>query len=93
MLNLFFSCNSEYIKRSCLLLIFSRYGTPDELKELIDTAHGHGILVILDVVHSHSSKNTMDGLNEFDGTQGCYFHDNPRGYHDLWDSRLFDYTK
>ena len=73
--------------------VSSRYGTPDELKRLIDTAHGEGLLVILDVVHSHASKNTMDGLNQFDGTNGCYFHDNPRGYHDLWDSRLFDYTK
>ena len=34
---------------------------PDELKELIDTAHGMGIQVLLDVVHSHSSKmSTMD---------------------------------
>lgn len=72
---------------------FSRYGTPDELKELIDVAHGNGILVLLDVVHSHAAKNVMDGLNEFDGTQTCYFHSGGRGIHSLWDSRLFDYTK
>ncbi|KAK0173921.1 hypothetical protein PV328_007057 [Microctonus aethiopoides] len=69
----------------------SRYGTPDELKELIDTAHAHGIYVLLDVVHSHASKNTCDGLNMFDGTDSCFFHPPPRGEHPLWDSRLFNY--
>jgi 1,4-alpha-glucan branching enzyme len=73
--------------------MFSRYGTPDELKELIDEAHARGITVLLDVVHSHACKNTVDGLNQFDGTNGCYFHDNSRGFHDLWDSRLFNYTE
>lgn len=71
----------------------SRYGTPDELKELIDTAHSHGITVLLDLVHSHASKNVVDGLNLFDGTNACYFHDGARGNHDLWDSRLFNYTE
>ena len=71
----------------------SRYGTPEELKELIDTAHSLGLVVLLDVVHSHASKNSADGINQFDGTNGCFFHDNARGFHDLWDSRLFDYTK
>lgn len=71
----------------------SRFGTPCELKELIDVAHGLGIYVLLDVVHSHASKNTLDGLNEFDGTTACYFHDGPRGSHPLWDSRLFNYSE
>ncbi|XP_059170657.1 1,4-alpha-glucan-branching enzyme-like [Physella acuta] len=71
----------------------SRYGTPEELKELVDTAHQYGIVVLLDVVHSHASKNTVDGLNQFDGTNSCYFHDGGRGTHDLWDSRLFNYTE
>ncbi|KAM9321278.1 1,4-alpha-glucan-branching enzyme [Gastrophryne carolinensis] len=70
----------------------SRYGTPDDLKELIDVAHSMGIVVLLDVVHSHASKNSEDGLNQFDGTTSCFFHDEPRGNHDLWDSRLFDYS-
>ncbi|KAJ3045072.1 alpha-1,4-glucan branching enzyme [Rhizophlyctis rosea] len=69
----------------------SRCGTPEDLMELIDTAHGMGITVLLDVVHSHASKNTLDGLNEFDGTDHCYFHEGGRGRHDLWDSRLFNY--
>lgn len=69
----------------------SRYGTPDELKELIDTAHSVGITVLLDVVHSHACKNVLDGINQFDGTNSCFFHDGSRGSHELWDSRLFNY--
>jgi len=71
----------------------SRYGTPDDLKELIDVAHSMGITVLLDVVHSHASKNSEDGLNKFDGTDSCFFHSGPRGTHRIWDSRLFDYAK
>ncbi|CDW53286.1 1,4 alpha glucan branching enzyme [Trichuris trichiura] len=71
----------------------SRYGTPEELKLLIDVAHSYGMIVLLDVIHSHACKNTADGLNQWDGTNGCYFHDNYRGFHDLWDSRLFNYTE
>ncbi|XP_037089973.1 1,4-alpha-glucan-branching enzyme-like isoform X2 [Pollicipes pollicipes] len=70
----------------------SRYGTPEELKQLIDTAHGLGIYVLLDVVHSHASKNVLDGLNEFDGSDSCFFHGGSRGVHSLWDSRLFNYS-
>ena len=51
----------------------SRYGTPEELKELIDTAHGLGLSVLLDIVHSHASKNIEDGLNMWDGTDSGYF--------------------
>ncbi|CAM1509309.1 Fc.00g030480.m01.CDS01 [Cosmosporella sp. VM-42] len=69
----------------------SRYGTPEDLKELIDTAHGLGLVVLLDVVHSHASKNVLDGINEFDGTDHQYFHGGGRGRHDQWDSRLFNY--
>lgn len=69
----------------------SRYGTPDELKELIDTAHSLGITVLLDIVHSHACKNVLDGLNMFDGTDYLYFHGGAKGRHELWDSRLFNY--
>lgn len=69
----------------------SRYGTPEELKELIDTAHSMGLTVLLDVVHSHASKNVLDGLNNFDGTDHQYFHGGGKGVHDQWDSRLFNY--
>lgn len=69
----------------------SRYGPPVHLKELIDTAHGLGIVVLLDVVHSHASKNVLDGLNMFDGSDHLYFHSGEKGRHELWDSRLFNY--
>jgi len=71
--------------------VSSRYGTPEELMELIDTAHGMGITVLLDVVHSHACKNVADGINEFDGTDHQYFHGGIKGRHELWDSRLFNY--
>ena len=72
---------------------FSRYGTPDEFKALVDECHKHGIVVLLDIVHSHACKNVLDGLNQFDGTDAGFFHSGPKGYHPLWDSRLFNYSK
>jgi 1,4-alpha-glucan branching enzyme len=71
----------------------SRFGTPEELKELIDAAHGAGISVIMDLVHSHAIRNERDGLSRFDGTTNLYFHDGSRGWHDAWDSRCFNYSK
>ena len=71
----------------------SRFGTPEELKALIDAAHGLGLLVFLDVVHSHAVKNLHEGLNLFDGTDYQYFHSGGRGQHPAWDSLLFDYAK
>src|SRR5665213_2682841 len=53
---------------SNLYAVSSRFGTPEELKKLIDTAHGMGIRVLIDLVHSHAVKNTQEGLNLFDGT-------------------------
>lgn len=73
--------------------ISSRYGTPEDLKELIDTAHSYGIVVFLDIVHSHASKNVSDGLNEYDGSDYQYFHGGVKGNHELWDSKLFNYGK
>lgn len=70
-----------------------RYGNPDGLKRLVDKAHEYGLTVLLDVVHSHASKNVMDGLNMFDGTDSCFFHAGSRGVHSLWDSRLFNYRE
>ena len=71
----------------------SRFGTPEELKSLIDAAHGLGLLVIMDLVHSHAVKNINEGLNRFDGTDHQYFHAGPRGDHVAWDSLCFDYSK
>lgn len=71
----------------------SRFGTPEELKSLINAAHSLGIAVIMDLVHSHAVKNINEGLNEFDGSEDGYFHAGDRGYHVGWDSKLFNYGK
>jgi 1,4-alpha-glucan branching enzyme len=71
----------------------SRCGTPEELKGLIDAAHGLGLRVLLDLVHSHAVKNINEGLNHFDGTEHQYFHAGGRGQHPAWDSLCFDYAK
>jgi 1,4-alpha-glucan branching enzyme len=71
----------------------SRFGTPEDLRELIDTAHGMGIAVIMDLVHSHAVRNEVEGLSRFDGSYSLYFHDGARGEHPGWNSRLFDYGK
>ena len=71
----------------------SRFGTPEQLKKLIDTAHGMGLSVIMDIVHSHSVKNVHEGLNQFDGTDHQYFHAGARGEHPAWGSMCFDYSK
>ena len=71
----------------------SRFGTPDDLKHLIDDAHGLGIAVIMDLVHSHAVKNEQEGLGRFDGTPYQYFHGGDRREHPAWDSLLFDYAK
>ena len=71
----------------------SRFGTPEELKELVDAAHGAGLAVIMDLVHSHSVKNEREGLSLFDGTPYQYFHNGLSGWHEAWDSRCFDYGK
>ncbi len=77
---------------SNLFAVSSRFGTPEDLKELIDTAHGLGLSVLLDVVHSHAIKNINEGLNLFDGTDYQYFHSGPRGQHVAWDSLCFNYA-
>jgi len=78
---------------SSFFAVSSRFGTPEDLKLLIDTAHGLGLRVLLDIVHSHAVKNTAEGLNGFDGTDFQYFHSGPRGLHPAWDSLVFDYAK
>ena len=71
----------------------SRFGTPDELKELIDTAHKMGISVIMDIVHSHAVKNEVEGLGNFAGDPNQYFYAGDRHEHPAWDSLCFDYGK
>jgi 1,4-alpha-glucan branching enzyme len=71
----------------------SRFGSPEDLKYLVNKAHGLGLTAIMDIVHSHAVKNFAEGLNEFDGSENQYFHAGGRGYHEGWDSKLFDYGK
>ena len=71
----------------------SRFGTPDELKYLINKAHGMGIRVLLDVVHSHAVGNSLEGINLFDGTDYQFFHKGDQGNHPAWGTKCFDYDK
>ncbi|MBQ7195225.1 MAG: alpha amylase C-terminal domain-containing protein [Bacteroidales bacterium] len=71
----------------------SRFGTPDEFKHLVDDAHGMGISVIMDIVHSHSVDNEAEGLSRFDGRDDLYFYSGPQGHHPAWGSPCFDYGK
>ena len=71
----------------------SRFGTPEEFKRLVDDAHGKGIAVVMDIVHSHSVDNEAEGLSNFDGREDLYFYNGPQGRHPAWGSRCFDYGK
>ena len=71
----------------------SWYGENDDLKSLINTAHEMGLNVIMDLVHSHAVKNTIEGINLFDGTDYQFFHEGDEGNHPDWNSKLFDYHK
>jgi 1,4-alpha-glucan branching enzyme len=71
----------------------SRFGTPEDLMALVDAAHGLGIAVIMDIVHSHAVKNEIEGLSKLDGSYSLYFHNGSRGDHPAWNTRLFDYGK
>ena len=71
----------------------SRFGTPEELKALIDTAHSMGIAVIMDLVHSHAVKNEVEGLGNLAGDPNQFFYPGDRHTHNQWDSLCFDYGK
>ena len=71
----------------------SRFGYPEELKYLVNKAHEMGITVLLDLVHSHAVRNTVEGINAFDGTEYQFFHDGPKGDHPAWGTKCFNYGK
>lgn len=66
----------------------SRFGSPHELQQLVDAAHGYGLLVLFELVHSHASANTREGLSALD-----YFAEGELGWHAEWGTRMFDYTR
>ncbi|WP_421919571.1 alpha amylase C-terminal domain-containing protein [Marinifilum sp.] len=78
---------------SSLFAASSRFGNPEELKLLIDEAHSMGIMVIMDLVHSHAVKNELEGLGLFDGSPHQFFHADERREHVAWDSLCFNYGK
>lgn len=78
---------------SSLFAPSSRFGEPEELKRLIDEAHGAGIRVIMDIVHSHAVRNENEGLGLYDGSPYQFFHTGTRREHVAWDSLCFNYGK
>lgn len=71
----------------------SRFGTPEDLKSLIDEAHKNGVAVIMDLVQSHAVKNEVEGLGNLAGDPNQFFYPGSRHEHPAWDSLCFDYGK
>jgi 1,4-alpha-glucan branching enzyme len=70
----------------------SRYGTPDDLRFLVDHLHQRGIGVIMDWVPAHFPKDAF-ALGRFDGT-ALYEHLDPRkGEHPDWGTYIFNYGR
>ncbi|GAB2258619.1 hypothetical protein Droror1_Dr00014779 [Drosera rotundifolia] len=74
-----------------MFAVSSRYGTPEDFKRLVDEAHGLGLLVFLDIVHSYAASDEVVGLSQFDGSNDCFFHTGKRGHHKFWGTRMFKY--
>ena len=70
----------------------SRYGTPDDLRALVDACHQAGIGIILDWVPAHFPQDAF-ALARFDGT-ALYEHEDPRlGFHQEWGTHIFNYGR
>lgn len=84
--------SSAGYKVTGMFAVSSRFGKPEDFKRLVDTAHGFGVLVFLDIVHSYASPDTLVGLASFDGANDCYFHTGKRGHHKYWGTRMYKYN-
>jgi 1,4-alpha-glucan branching enzyme len=70
----------------------NRFGSPDDLRYLIDKFHQANIGVILDWVPGHFPKDDW-ALARFDGT-ALYEHEDPRlGEHQDWGTYIFNYGR
>lgn len=70
----------------------SRFGTPDDFRFFVETAHANGLGVILDWVPGHFPTDTH-GLAEFDGSH-LYEHSDPReGFHQDWNTLIYNFGR
>ena len=69
-----------------------RYGSPDDLKFLIDTLHERGIGVIMDWVPGHFATDPQ-GLSYFDGSHLFEYGDPLMRSHPDWGTNVFDFGK
>ncbi|MFQ5635654.1 MAG: 1,4-alpha-glucan branching protein GlgB [Gammaproteobacteria bacterium] len=70
----------------------ARYGSPGDLKALVERLHGHGIGVILDWVPGHFPRDEH-GLARFDGTALFEYEDARKGEHADWGTLVFNYDR
>lgn len=68
------------------------YGSPTDLKAMIDLLHGEGIGVVLDWVPSHFPTDDF-ALARFDGTALYEYGDPREGFHPDWNSAIFNYSR
>ena len=69
-----------------------RHGTPAEFRAFVEAAHKAGIGILLDWVPGHFPTDAH-GLGQFDGTP-LYEHADPReGFHQDWNTLIFNYGR